>query len=457
MFRDSLLNGREHSLSGPWEAGNVSSSAAADDIQGEVAVTAGEGTGSDWDILKGWQDVIAAAAQLKVSDVFWKPGGPPWMRVKGAIRPTKFRALVPEDTERLAQSLMRSRDWEHFQDYPERDIGLTIPDLCRLRINVYRERGNVCLVMRLIPIEVPTLDQMGLPEVLKTIAMRPQGLVLVTGPTGCGKSTTLAAMLDHINRNRRAHIVSIEDPIEYVHQDRNCIVSQREVSIDTESFADALKYCMRQNPDIILIGEMRDTETFNTAMQSAETGHLVFSTVHTTSAAETMERILNMFPPSEREQISVRLSRSLAAVISQALIPRVDAAGRIAALEIMVVTPTVRKYIEDGRASEVEEAIEDGAHWGMQTKNQALLNLYAEGKISAEEAMFNAGNYTQMRQILQRFDKERADAAAARKAKEQELARRKRIQQQAQQASATPPPAGPAPEQPASPRPPQPQ
>lgn len=379
----------------------------------------------NWDILRDWKKVIALGAEHKASDVFWKPGGPPWMRIKGIPEPREeYPVLTEQDTERLAESLMRERDWERFQDYPERDIGLTIEGLCRLRINVYRERGHICLVMRLIPLEVPTLDELEMPEVLKDISMRPQGLVLVTGPTGCGKSTTLAAMLDHINRHRRAHIVSIEDPIEYVHQDRMCIVSQREVSIDTESFQDALKYCVRQNPDIILIGEMRDVETFNVAMQSAETGHLVFSTVHTTSAAETMERTLNMFPPHERQQVSVRLSRSLAAVISQALIPRREQEGRVAAMEIMVVTPTVQKYVEDGRASEMEEAIEEGSHWGMQTKNQALLKLYAEGLISAEDAMFYAGNYTQMRQILRRFDKERQDARQAAEAQKHQKRRR---------------------------------
>ncbi len=364
------------------------------------------------------------------------------MRLKGAVYPqTDWPVVATTDTERLAQSLMRERDWERFQEYPEKDIGLTIEGLCRLRINVYRERGHICLVMRLIPLEVPTLDELEMPSVLKDISLRPQGLVLVTGPTGCGKSTTLAGMLNHINENRRAHIVSIEDPIEYVHRDKNCIVSQREVSIDTESFEDALKYCMRQNPDIILIGEMRDVSTFNVAMQSAETGHLVFSTVHTTSAAETMERILNMFQPHEREQISIRLSRSLQAIIAQALIPRKDTLGRVAALEIMVVTPTVRKYIEDERASEIDEAIEEGAHWGMQTKNQALLSLYSEGIISEEEAMFNAGNYTQMRQIIQRFDKEKVDAetAAAKAAAEQERRRRMAHAQRTQQQVVQPP------------------
>jgi twitching motility protein PilT len=401
---------------------------------------------ANFDILQNWQDVIRKAAELKSSDVFWKPGSPPWMRLKGAVFPQEdWPALAETDTERLAQSLMRERDWERFQEYPEKDIGLTIEDLCRLRINVYRERGHICLVTRLIPIEVPTLDELEMPPVLKEIALKPQGLVLVTGPTGCGKSTTLAAMLNHINENRRAHIVSIEDPIEYVHRDKYCIVSQREVSIDTESFEDALKYCMRQNPDVILIGEMRDVSTFNVAMQSAETGHLVFSTVHTTSAAETMERILNMFQPHERDQISIRLSRSLQAIIAQALIPRQDALGRVAAMEIMVVTPTVRKYIEDGRASEIDEAIEEGSHWGMQTKNQALLALYGSGVISADEAMFNAGNYTQMRQLIQRYDKEKADAvaAAAKAAAEQERRRRMATAQRLQQQVAPPQPAQP--------------
>ncbi|HEY3398097.1 MAG TPA: PilT/PilU family type 4a pilus ATPase [Armatimonadota bacterium] len=408
----------------------------------------------NFDILTNWKDIIAQAKELKASDVFWKPGTPPWMRMKGAITPqTDWPTLTEDDMERLAQSLMKEKDWHHFQDYPEKDVGLTIEGVARLRINIYKQRGDVCLVMRLIPLEIPTLDELVMPEVLKDISLRPQGLVLVTGPTGCGKSTTLAAMLNHINLNRRAHIVSIEDPIEFVHPDKNCYVSQREISIDTESFEDALKYCMRQNPDVILIGEMRDVSTFNVAMQSAETGHLVFSTVHTTSAAETMERILNMFQPHEREQISIRLSRSLQAVVAQALVPRKHEAGRVAALEIMVVTPTVQKYIEEGRASEVEAAIEEGGHWGMQSRNQALLKLYADDVISEEEAMFNAGNFTQMRQNIRRFVKERGDAeAAAAKAAAQQAQRRRMMSAQQQPAAPAAEPG--APEQPAPPAPP---
>ncbi len=363
-------------------------------------------------MIDNWQDLIIDSAHKEASDVFWKAGAVPYVRLKGVVGPADdWPQLTADDTEKLARSLMTEKDWTRFQEYPEKDIGLSVGDTCRLRINVYREQGATAVVMRIIPMKVRTVDQLGLPEVLTDIAMRPQGLVLVTGPTGCGKSTTLAAMLEHINSHRRAHIVTVEDPVEYVYQEKNCIVSQRAVGIDTEGFVDALKYVMRQSPDVILIGEMRDVETFNVAMQAAETGHLVFSTVHTTSAAETMERIIFMFPPAEREPICMRLSESLEAVISQSLVPRKDKTGRIAALEIMIVTPTIQQFIEDGQPSEVYDAIYEGAHWGMQTMNQALLNFYTDGTITDDQALFYAGNYTEMRQMLRRVDKERADAA----------------------------------------------
>ncbi len=396
-------------------------------------------------MIKNWQELVTYGASIKASDVFWKPGTVPFLRVKGVVEPAEdWPEVRPEDTEWLAHELMSERQWEAFADYPECDIGLSVGEVCRLRINVYRERGNIAVVMRIIPLEVPTVDELDLPESLKDIAMRPQGLILVTGPTGCGKSTTLAAMLDHINNNRRAHILTIEDPIEYVHRDKNCIVSQREVGIDTMEFQDALKYGMRESPDVILVGEMRDQATFNTCMQAAETGHLVFSTVHTTSAAETMERILNMYPPHEREQVCMRLSRSLAAVLSQSLVPRKDTPGRVAAMEIMIVTPTIQKFIEDGQPSETYDAIEEGEHWGMQTKNQALMKLYAAGVISSESAMFYAGNYTEMRQMLRRYDAEQADAqkqAEAEAAKTRKAtAARQRMKQPNQPAQQQPPP-----------------
>ncbi len=369
-----------------------------------------------------WQELVKWGAEQNASDIFWKPGSPPCARIKGVVQPTDWPVLTPEDTEAIARSLMSDKDWERFLEYPEKDIGLTIEDTCRLRINVYRERNNVALVMRIIPLVVRTIDELELPPVLKDIAMYPQGMVLVTGPTGCGKSTTLAAMLDHINKNRRAHIVTIEDPIEYVHQDIKSIVSQRAVGIDTQSFNDALKYAMRQSPDVILIGEMRDIETMTVALQAAETGHLVFSTVHTTSAYDTMERIINMFPPHDKPQICLRLSQSLRAVISQSLVPRKDSPGRIAALEIMIVTPTIQKLIEEGKTSDMYDVIAEGQHWGMQTKNQALFNLYVEGKISEEAAMFYAGNRTEMRQMIRRYEMTKADEERARR--EQEKRRR---------------------------------
>ena len=371
--------------------------------------------------MENWHDVIRWGAERKASDIFWKPGTVPFSRIRGVVQPTEgFPVLTKDDTINIARSLMRDKDWEYFDDNHEKDLGLTIDDLCRLRINVFRERGNVGLVMRIIPLEIMTVEDLELPAVLNDIALSPQGLVLVTGPTGCGKSTTLAAMIDLINRKRQANIVTVEDPIEYVHPDKSSIVSQREVGIDTLGFQQALKYAMRQSPDVILIGEMRDIETMTVAMQAAETGHLVFSTVHTTSAAETMERIINMFPPHDKPQICMRMSQSLRAVMSQALVPRSDAQGRVAAIEIMVVTPTISKLIEEGRPSEAYHYIEEGAHFGMQTKNQALLKLYEAGKITPEHAQFYAGNYTEMRQMLRRVDGLAADAA-----KEEEEKKRK--------------------------------
>ena len=406
--------------------------------------------------MDNWQDVIRWGYEHKASDIFWKPGSHPCCKLRGVVSHIdEFPVLTTEDTDSIAKSLMRPADWERFQDNHEKDVGLTIEGVCRLRINIYCERGNTCLVMRLIPLDILTVEDLDLPLVLNEISLYPQGLVLVTGPTGCGKSTTLAAMIDMINRKRRANIVTIEDPIEYVHRDKQCIVSQREVGIDTNSFGAALKYAMRQAPDVILIGEMRDVETMSVAMQAAETGHLVFSTVHTTSAAETMERIINMFPPHEKAQICLRMGKTLRAVVSQALIPRKDEPGRIAALEIMVVTPTIGKLIEDARPSEAYQFIEEGQHFGMQTKNQALLSLYKEGKISGEHAQFYAGNYTEMRQMLRRVDglaadQQKEEEAAAKKAAAAAAARARMAQSQSQPAGGAPPAGGTPP-----PRPPQ--
>jgi len=359
-----------------------------------------------------WRQVVLEAAELKASDVFWKAGAPPHVRLQGKIQRWDHLPIVPaEMTEAMARELMTERQWDMFQEFPERDVGLTIGETCRLRINIFRQQNTIGLVMRIIPLQILTIDELELPPVLKDIAMSPQGVCLVTGPTGCGKSTTLAAMINHINENRAANIVTIEDPIEYVHQDKKSIINQREVGIDTMSFSDAMKYVVRQSPDVILIGEMRDVETMQVAMQAAETGHLVFSTVHTASAAETMERIINMFPPHEKAQICLRMAKSLRAILSQSLVPRVGTEGRVAAVEVLVVNPTVAKLIEEGRPSDAYAVMQDGGYWGMQTRNQALLKLYIEGKISARDALFYAGNYTEMRQMLRRVDPAEAEQA----------------------------------------------
>jgi len=379
-----------------------------------------------------WRGLVTWGAEQEASDVFWKVGAPPCVKLQGLVqRMPNQPLLTAEDTAGLARELMTEEEWQGFQQYPEKDIGLTIEDTCRLRINVFKQRGTCTIVMRIIPLEILTVEDLDLPPVLNEIAMQPQGMILVTGPTGCGKSTTLAAMLDLINRQRKAHIVTVEDPIEYVHRDKNSIVSQRSVGEDTNDFQDALKYAMRQAPDVILIGEMRDVTTMSVAMQAAETGHLVFSTVHTTSAAETLERIVNMYPPHDKQQICQRLSRTLVSILSQALVPLMDSKGRVAAIEIMRVNATVAKFIEEDKPGEMYEAIQQGAHYKMQTMNQALLKLYQAKRISAEHCMHYAGNYTEMRQMIRRHDGLAADDARAKEEqKAKEEAKRKALQRQ---------------------------
>ncbi len=346
--------------------------------------------------------VVRVAVDQGASDIFFKEANRPCLKVRGRIAAIDLPPLTAEDTKQIAYEMMSEEQIRRFERTHEMDMGVTIPDLVRFRVNIHQQRGSIGVVMRLIPLEVPTIDDLGLPEVLKELCKRQQGLILVTGPTGCGKSTTLAAMLDEINSKQPVHIVTIEDPLEYIHRDKRGIVTQREVGIDTEDFHAALKTVLRQAPNIILIGEMRDVETMHAAMQAAETGHLVFSTVHTRSAAETVERVLNMFPPHEKEQISLRMSQSLQGVVSQKLVRTADGSRRIAAMEIMVVTPTIQKYIEEARISQMYEAISEGEFWGMQTMNQVLDRYYKQGLITEETALANAGNLTELRQMLRR-------------------------------------------------------
>ncbi|MHB9025394.1 MAG: type IV pilus twitching motility protein PilT [Armatimonadota bacterium] len=348
--------------------------------------------------------ICTQAVELRAADIFWKAGAPPSFRVSARIIQLDMSPLTVKQMEEIfIHGVMNEEQRQKFRDRPELDTALEIPDVIRFRVNVYKQRGGLASVMRLIPLEVPTLEELGLPKVLATLVTYKQGMVLVTGPTGCGKSTTLAAMMDLINTNRRCNIICIEDPIEFTHRDKMSIISQREVGIDTLNFKDALRAVLRQAPDVILIGEMRDVETMSVAMMAAETGHLVFSTVHTNSAAETIERIINMYPPHEKEQISLRLSTTLLGVCSQKLVPTVDGKGRVCAIEVMINTPTVSKLIEEGRSGSVPAAINEGGYWGMQSMNLSLLNHYRAGKITEQNAVAYAGNATEMRQAIRRL------------------------------------------------------
>lgn len=345
-------------------------------------------------------ELLKAAANQKASDVFIRETARPAMRINGKVLQTDLPAQERDEVRALAHSIMNARQREHFEHRHEMDLAFDIGNVTRIRANVYQQRGAYGMAFRLVPYKIPSIEELGLPPVLKTLCQHRQGLILVTGPTGCGKSSTLAAMVDLINGTKKVHIITVEDPIEFVHPDKMGIVSQREVGVDTDNFQDALKYMMRQSPDVIMVGEMRDLETFNVALQASETGHLVFSTLHTASAPETLDRIVNMFPPHEKPMISQRLSNSLRGVVSQKLTPRLDGTGRVPAVEVMVVTPTVAKLVEEGRFSSTYPAMAEGEHWGMQTMNQCLLRYYTSGLISADEALFAAGNQTELRQMM---------------------------------------------------------
>jgi twitching motility protein PilT len=352
-------------------------------------------------------NLIREAGMLKASDIFLRANARPAFRVHGRIRATEHEPLTGEEVRALVYQKMSGRQIEQFERHHEMDVAFLVEGVARIRCNVMMQRGSVSSVLRLIPLHIMTLEELGLPPILMEFTKHRNGLVLVTGPTGSGKSTTLAAMIDYINTNRLVHIVTIEEPVEFVHPDKLAILNQREVGTDTDNFQEALKRVMRQAPDVILIGEMRDIETMNVALQAAETGHLVFATVHTASAAETLDRISNMFAPHERPMLWLRLSTSLRGVVSQKLIPRADGKGRAAALEIMVVTPTISKMLEDGKSEDVYSQIRQAGqetYWGMQTMNQCLVKFVRAGVLTEEEALMNAGNFSELRQLLHRRD-----------------------------------------------------
>lgn len=349
-------------------------------------------------------ELIEIGFHEKASDVFIKVGAVPTMRQHSIIKPLpgEFAVVDAPNAIRMISAVMTEKQRRRFEDHMEMDLAFSVGENCRVRANIHMQRGTWGIVCRIIPLNILTLEELGLPPVLKEFCKHRLGLCLVTGPTGSGKTTTLAAMIDLINLTRPHHIVTIEDPLEFVHKDKHAYITQREIGIDTEDFKPALRAVVREAPDIILIGEMRDVETFNIAMQAGETGHLVFSTVHTSSTYETLDRIVNMFPPHEKNHLCLRLANSLRAVIAQKLVPRADGNGRVAALEIMVVTPTIQKMVEDGHFSDIYHAINDGEFWGMQTMNQSLLRYVKAGVITEETALHYAGVASELKQMLRR-------------------------------------------------------
>ena len=333
-------------------------------------------------------DLLTIMIERGASDLHITTGTPPQIRLHGKLTPlTQFERLTPQDTQRLAYSVLNEGQKQKFEEDNELDLSFGIQGLARFRCNVYRQRGAVASAIRVIPIKIRTFDELGLPPIVEQLADRPKGLILVTGPTGSGKSTTLAAMVDKINNERTEHIMTIEDPIEFVHNHKKCLVNQREVFSDTQSFKNALKYILRQDPDVVLVGEMRDLETISAALTIAETGHLTLGTLHTNSCAQTINRIIDVFPTSQQSQVRAQLSLVLEGVLSQQLIPTPDGRGRVMSLEIMVTTPAIRNLIREEKIHQIYSAMQAGQKFGMQTMNQSLLELVQKRKISREEAL----------------------------------------------------------------------
>ena len=340
-------------------------------------------------------EILSIGLKSDASDIHLKAGVPPIYRIDGTLRPLpKAPRITPEQTEQITEEIMNDMQRERFENTGEVDLAYGVPGLGRFRVNAFTQRGSVSLVFRAIPFDIKSLDDLLLPLVIKKMAMAGRGLILVTGATGSGKSTTLAAMIDYINANRKAHIVTIEDPIEFLHRDKKSIINQREVGSDTQGFQPALKSALRQDPDVILVGEMRDHETIETALTAAETGHLVLSTLHTVDATETINRIISVFPPFQQRQIRIQLAAVLRGVISMRLVPRLDSKGRVPAVEIMVASARVRQMIDDkDQTKALPEAIQQGYEaYGMQTFDQSLMMLLKKKLISYEEALRQCSN-----------------------------------------------------------------
>jgi twitching motility protein PilT len=359
------------------------------------------------------RDLLQEMIEKRASDLHITAGVPPMLRIDGVIRPTNHPVITPEVSKMIAYSIITEEQQKRFENDKELDFSFGVTGLSRFRANCFQQRGVTSIAIRQIPFEILDFGSLGLPPIVDELSKKMKGLILVTGPTGSGKSTTLASFIDKINNERQAHVVTIEDPIEYIHQHKRCIVNQREVKADTESFAAALKHVLRQDPDVILIGEMRDLETMQAALTIAETGHLALATLHTNSTFESINRIVDTFPPMQQPQVRAQLAFVLEGVVSQQLIPHASGKGRVMVAEIMVCTPAIRACVRDDKVHQVYGLMQAGTKYGMQTMNQALFRAYANRTITLDEAMVWSSDPAELQQMLG----ERAGAYASRGAK----------------------------------------
>ncbi len=346
------------------------------------------------------RDLLLTAISKKASDLHLTENTPPVLRIDGTLTLMEGKKLSRDDLKKMIYTILSDQQKEKFERDRELDFSLSLSGLDRFRVNVHIQRGSVEAAFRRIPLYIPHIEDLGLPMIVKEFARKPNGLVLITGPTGMGKTTTLAAVIDLINTERSSLIVCIEDPVEYVHQNKKSIIKQREVYSDTHSFAEALKRCLRQDPDVIVVGEMRDLETIATALTAAETGHLVLATLHTPDAPQTIERIIDVFSPHQQTQVKLQLAACLQGVVSQLLLPRSDGEGRVLATEIMVATPGVRNLIREQAVEQLPTAIQTGSQYGMRTMDRSLKDLYKEGVISQEVALSKVKNIEEFKQML---------------------------------------------------------
>ena len=345
-------------------------------------------------------ELLAKLVELNGSDLHLTVGMPPVMRINGLLVPTDNPRLTPRDTKEMVYAILRQEQREKLEREWEFDFAYALPGVARFRVNGYFQRDSLGAAFRHIPVGIKPFDELGLPKILPELCKKPRGFVLVTGPTGSGKSTTLASMLDYVNSTQELHIITIEDPIEYLHQHRKSVINQREVGADTHSFSSALKYILRQDPDVIMIGEMRDLETVAAALTAAETGHLVFATLHTQDAAQTIDRVIDVFPPYQQQQVRIQLAGTLQGIVSQQLLPTADGASRIVACEVLIPTSGIRNMIREGKTHQLMSAMQAGQQYGMVTMDQSLADLHKRGLVTLDYALQRAIDPNVLRALL---------------------------------------------------------